>query len=169
MRTRRLPRWVRLVKAITVQQPWSWAIIHAGKNVENRTQLWTYRGPLAIHAGKKLSTRPLPTPAAAAALQAIGGRDNYWDPALLVPSPFHTPAPGLAINAIIGVVQLVDVHQANGCCAPWGERHYRRRDDGKRLTVVHLVLRDPVPVQPMPYSGALGLWDLPEALELVPA
>lgn len=28
------------MKALTVQQPWAWAIIHGGKTVENRTQLW---------------------------------------------------------------------------------------------------------------------------------
>ena len=35
------------MKALTVQQPWAWAIIHAGKTVENRTQRWwSYRGPI---------------------------------------------------------------------------------------------------------------------------
>lgn len=37
------------MKALTVQQPWATAIFR-GKDIENRTQLWTYRGPLAIHA-----------------------------------------------------------------------------------------------------------------------
>lgn len=39
------------MKALTVQQPWAWAIVHGGKDIENRTQAWSYRGPLAIHAG----------------------------------------------------------------------------------------------------------------------
>lgn len=41
------------LKALTVLQPWAWCIAHAGKTVENRT--WapgSYRGPLAIHAGR---------------------------------------------------------------------------------------------------------------------
>jgi len=46
------------VRALTVRQPWAWAIIHAGKNIENRT--WTNRhaiGMIAIHAGS--GTDPL--------------------------------------------------------------------------------------------------------------
>lgn len=39
------------MKVLTVRQPWAWAIIHGGKNVENRSRRITYRGPLAIHAG----------------------------------------------------------------------------------------------------------------------
>ena len=40
------------MKALSVRQPWSWAIIHAGKPVENRTWGTRYRGPLLIHAAK---------------------------------------------------------------------------------------------------------------------
>ena len=40
--------------ALTVRQPWAWAIIHAGKDVENRSWPTEYRGPLAIHAATKL-------------------------------------------------------------------------------------------------------------------
>ena len=40
------------MKALSIKQPWAWAIIHAGKNVENRTWATSYRGPLLIHAGK---------------------------------------------------------------------------------------------------------------------
>jgi hypothetical protein len=43
------------VKALTVQQPWAWAIVHGGKDVENRSRnlAGSYRGPVAIHAGKR--------------------------------------------------------------------------------------------------------------------
>jgi hypothetical protein len=157
------------MKAITVHQPWSWAIIHAGKNIENRTQLWRYRGPLAIHAGKTISKRALPDPAACQALDAIGGRENYWDPALLAPSPFYTPPAGLAINAVIGTVQLVDAHWAVNCCAPWGESSYRQADGKTRRDLVHLVFEDPVPVKPYSCRGAQGLWELPDSVNLVPA
>jgi ASCH domain len=36
---------------LTVRQPWAWAIIHGGKDVENRSWRTKYRGPLLIHAG----------------------------------------------------------------------------------------------------------------------
>lgn len=37
--------------ALSVRQPWSWAIMCAGKTVENRTWSTTHRGRLWIHAG----------------------------------------------------------------------------------------------------------------------
>jgi hypothetical protein len=39
-------------RALTVRQPWAWAIIHAGKDIENRS--WSNRyviGTIAVHAG----------------------------------------------------------------------------------------------------------------------
>lgn len=37
--------------ALSIRQPWAWAILHAGKDVENRTWMSSFRGPVAIHAG----------------------------------------------------------------------------------------------------------------------
>jgi hypothetical protein len=39
------------VKALTIRQPWAWAIIYAGKNIENRSWNTKLRGTIAIHAG----------------------------------------------------------------------------------------------------------------------
>lgn len=39
---------------LTIHQPWAWLIVHGLKDVENRTWRTPYRGPLYIHAGKKL-------------------------------------------------------------------------------------------------------------------
>lgn len=39
-------------RALTLQQPWAWAITHLGKNIENRVWPTDYRGELYIHAGK---------------------------------------------------------------------------------------------------------------------
>lgn len=36
---------------LTVKQPWAWAIIYAGKDVENRSRAIRYRGQLLIDAG----------------------------------------------------------------------------------------------------------------------
>lgn len=44
------------MRALSVRQPWAWAIIHAGKNIENRNWQTKYRGPLLIHAGRTLPT-----------------------------------------------------------------------------------------------------------------
>jgi len=40
------------MKALSIQQPWAWAILH-GKNIENRTWPTHYTGQFLIHAGKK--------------------------------------------------------------------------------------------------------------------
>ena len=39
------------MKVLTIRQPWAWAIAHAGKDIENRSWITHYRGPVAIHAG----------------------------------------------------------------------------------------------------------------------
>ncbi len=38
------------MKAITLRQPWAWAIINAGKDIENRNWKTHFRGKVAIHA-----------------------------------------------------------------------------------------------------------------------
>jgi hypothetical protein len=40
-------------RALSIYQPWAWAIIHAGKTIENRSWKPRYRGPLLIHASKR--------------------------------------------------------------------------------------------------------------------
>lgn len=42
-------------RALSIRQPWAWAILNAGKDVENRPRRFHYRGPICIHASK--STR----------------------------------------------------------------------------------------------------------------
>lgn len=40
--------------ALSIQQPWAWAILHAGKDVENRVWHTHVRGTILIHTGKKV-------------------------------------------------------------------------------------------------------------------
>jgi len=72
------------MKALSIQQPWAWAILEAGKRYENRIWCTNYRGPLLIHAGKsksRLKTTSLPGQPAAKdlAFQAIVGIVNLVD------------------------------------------------------------------------------------------
>jgi len=155
------------MRALTVQQPWAWAIIHGGKSVENRTQAWGYRGPLAIHAGARVSDRGMESPLVLkAAAQVDPDRpvvyrflDKVWR---------HE---SLELGAIIGVVELVDVHQAeDGCCgSPWAETSYAEHGGRTRRELVHLVLEDPVALaEGVPCRGSLGLWTVPaDVLEQV--
>jgi hypothetical protein len=41
------------MKAVTLHNPWAWAVAAGWKEVETRSWLTSYRGPLAIHAGMK--------------------------------------------------------------------------------------------------------------------
>lgn len=148
------------MKALTVQQPWAWAIIHGGKDIENRTQAWSYRGPLAIHAGNRWSERgAIADPVVEAAVKACP--DDEWT---LRHYGLDDQFEDYHRGAIIGVVDLVGVHlAADGCCdSPWAELSYAEHGGRTRRDIVHLVLENPRPLpEPIPCRGALGLWTPP--------
>lgn len=165
------------MRVLTVRQPWAWAIIHGGKDVENRTcnLAGSWRGPVAIHVAVKnapsrmLWDEPLKSVAA----------EHFWDD---LPAGARRPwwdNHGL----IIGVVDLVGVHRASGCyeravltksqylisgeyhnppvlggepghevyCSPWAQN---------TVDEYHLVFKNPRPLtSPVgPVKGRLGLW-----------
>lgn len=150
------------IRAMTVRQPFAWAIAFGGKDTENRPRPLGYRGMLAIHAGLELAHPGFfpTTPeghTAAVALDAIGGRGNCWNPRHHVVTRLsRTPRPGLALGAIIAVVDLVGCHddateEPHASCSPWAI-------PGQH----HLTLRNPRPLaEPVPCRGALGLWRAP--------
>jgi hypothetical protein len=73
------------MKALTIKQPWAWAILFAGKDVENRSWSTSYRGPVVIHAGVSLHDGSLPK---------------------RLPTPTPTQ---FDVSALLGIVDLVDV------------------------------------------------------------
>lgn len=148
------------MKALTVQQPWAWAIFN-GKNIENRSQLWSHRGPLAIHAGFRLAASAMHDPRilGAVAGSPIDSRCRFW-------SLQGDLEPHLVYGAIIGLVEVVDCHPAAGCCAPWGETEYVEFGGRPRQQIAHLVLENPsLLAEPIPCRGALGLWNVPEDID----
>ncbi len=40
------------MKALSIRQPWAWAIIYGGKDIENRVWGSTFRGRFLVHASK---------------------------------------------------------------------------------------------------------------------
>lgn len=42
------------MKALSIQQPWAWTILHSGKDIENRRWSTPIRGRVLIHASKKI-------------------------------------------------------------------------------------------------------------------
>ena len=166
------------MRALTVRQPWAWAIIHGGKDVENRTRNLTgsYRGPVAIHAGLQVDQggvdHDLLRPEWAAGrgyTYAAGGEvlvSYPTDAGVTAPNRLAAVMP---VGAFVGVVGLLDVHVAAGleddpwswCCRPWGEPPgVLLKADGKFTGPKrHLVLANPRPLaEPIPARGALGLW-----------
>lgn len=134
-------------RILTVRNPWAWAIIHAGKTVENRATnvVGDYRGPLLIHAAKAYAdgwSSPV-----------LAGIMNRHGAVHQEPQPWHDHA-----GMIIGVVDLVDSHPVDACikqqrdgdwfvCSEWAERAGH-----------HLVLANPRALdEPLPYTGTLGL------------
>lgn len=160
------------MKAITVRQPWAWAIIYGQKDVENRTRniAGSYRGPLLIHVS--LTVEPVGLDPRIA--KAVGERSRAGDKLDRVPmlaggpsGPEHTLVPWYGSRGgVLGVVDLLDVHRPSACldyddeidelrpCSRWAST-------GEH----HLVLANPRPfLNPIPYRGRLGLWEFPDDL-----
>ena len=154
-----------------MRQPWAWAIIHAKKDVENRSRniAGAYRGPVAIHVALRDDDEAFevehpmygmlfgPCPHAT----SIDHNSYHCEWCTKVaPSKFGYK------GHISGVVDLVDVHTADDTeqtknlrglwplCSQWAER-----------TGYHLVLQNPRPLsEPIPYRGGQGLRRLPADL-----
>ena len=77
-----------MLRALSVKQPWAWAIMHAGKDVENRRRRVNVRGTIAIHA----SASP-PSEADFEELEELVGR----------PVPRTLP-----IGCVLGTVEVKD-------------------------------------------------------------
>jgi len=48
------------MKAISIKQPWAWLILHADKDIENRTWPTKQRGRVLIHAGTTIDKDAYP-------------------------------------------------------------------------------------------------------------
>lgn len=149
------------LRILTVRQPWAWAIIHGGKDVENRVRniAGGYRGPVAILAGRSIDEVGQHSPLVKEAWVGPTRRAKDPDPRKI---GFYTDVPyrrAFTYGAIIGVVDLRATHHAEFCadepepCSPWAE-------PGEMW---HLELVNPRPLTtPIPYRGALGLRRLDE-------
>ena len=126
------------MKCISIRQPWAWLIIHGGKDIENRTWPSNHRGPLLIHASKGM-TRSEYEDAKAFAMSRVGFRKEF------------PKMEDLVRGAIIGKVEMVNC--ASDCLSEW-------RSPGQ----YGFVLRNPEPIEPIPYRGTLGIFNI--SLEL---
>jgi hypothetical protein len=116
--------------ALSIRQPWAWAILHAGKDIENRSWRTDYRGPFCIHASAGMTKREY------LEFEGVYGLDHRWT----------IPEPGdLSRGGIVGTAQIVDCvprHASPWFFGRWG-----------------FVLDDVQPVALIPVKGCLGFFD----------
>lgn len=119
------------MKVLTIRQPWVWAILHAGKRIENRPRKTNHRGTFYIHAGVAVPN---------------------WQPLADVESRCGRRAPDpttLDYGVIVATIDLVDCVWSDKLVGPWGEPgcwHYHL----EKLRI----LKRPIHVR-----GQLGLWN----------
>lgn len=140
--------------ALSIRQPWCFAILHLGKRLENRTWSTRYRGPILIHASKAMT------------------RDEYDEVSFFV--QYHYPelapagAPDLMLppfddldrGGIVGRANLVDCVRSKqalpfGKSRAWGDMHIVPWWQGP----VGFVLDDVQPLPFVPCKGKLGLFE----------
>ena len=140
------------MKALSIRQPWAWAILHAGKDIENRNWkpmnpgLW-FRGRFVVHASQEPSPRKWDEEWTAYCETILNMPAKLApDPEAMIPSPEQ-----LHFGALLGTVDFVDVVGRHS--SPWF------------FGPVGLVLREPRPFpQPIPYKGRLGFFDVPDGI-----
>lgn len=158
----------RVDRAISVRQPWAFAIAAGFKTTENRGTWCNYRGPVALHSSlQRADYVGWPQREAAVAYQNVGAGANLWQaerPPL--PSVFSAPPdPRLALGGVVAVGEIVGCHHAEGACCPqWGQQEYRSRPDAEPKRAVHIELAH---FRPLPRAihvrGRLGVpWRLTE-------
>lgn len=154
------------MKALSIRQPWAWAILHAGKRIENRE--WkhppSYRGPLLIHASKHR------------------GLSYFNESAVVVRfacGQYPPSAEKLHVGGIVGIADLVDVVRAGqgghhlppygqkGLECPvcglhvlnWNAEPCPKASPWAMAGTYGLILDNVRPVDFVPCKGALGLFE----------
>ena len=134
------------MKALTLWQPWAWAICRAGKDIENRSwhaPRWLIGQRFAIHAAKRR-----PDDASVVAAWGMAGRPEAVDFAAEVE---RAPRGAVVATAVLtGVVTESD--------SPWFVGPYG------------WVLEDVQELpEAIPCRGRQGLWNLPPGITPAPA
>ena len=128
------------MQAISIQQPWAFAIARGGRAISNQPMPTAYRGPLLIHASMRVDLKACDSPL----IRAAG-----WDPS----DPLATIGAAIAMAELDAVCSAAP--RGESCdCGPWAEPgayHWR-------LTSVRALPR------PIVALGRPGLWEPSETL-----
>ena len=128
-------------KALSIRQPWVWAILNAGKRIENRPRRFHYRGPICLHASSTL--------------RSIEFMESCQSIKAITASKAATPTlksarEWLNFGGIVGTAEIVDCIETS--------------DDPWFFGPFGLVLENVQPVEFIPVKGALGLFNWKERL-----
>ncbi len=99
-------------RALSVRQPWAWAILHAGKRVENRSRNVTTRGPFLLHASKECTAKEYAAAARWMALRGLATVPGIASRQILIPGcepPLLPARDALPRGGFVGVASIVDV------------------------------------------------------------
>jgi len=118
--------------ALSVRQPWAWALIFGGKDVENRA--WQDSGGNARAARKLVGQR--------IAIHASKAVDHDG---LATVIELAGCSPKIVCGALLGTVRLVAICRDHD--SPWAIPG-----------ALHLVVADTVPWRPIRATGQLGCW-----------
>ena len=119
------------MKCLSIKQPWAWAILHAGKDIENRSWKTDYRGPLLIHAASTMTREEYRRFAEFMEEERIGRVPNRHE---------------LQLGGIIGMAEMVACVSASTSRWFFGPNAF--------------VLRNAKPVPFIPMPGRLNLFDV---------
>lgn len=120
------------MKALSIRQPWTWLILNAGKDIENRDWSTLFRGPVLIHASKGMTNMEYDD-AMETAYQILGA--NFKAPSYN----------SLERGGFVGKMEIVDC--VKGHASPWFFGKYG------------FVIRNAQPIAFHPFRGALGFFD----------
>jgi hypothetical protein len=127
-----------IMKAISIRPPWAWAILHAKKDVENRTWKTNMRGTVAIHASQTMSR-------------------SYYESAVkeikrLAASAKVPPYEAMVRGAIVGLVDVV------GCEERTQSKWHVHNHYGFVLANPRALLKA------IPCNGRLNFWEVPHGI-----
>lgn len=140
------------MKALTIKQPWAWAILAGLKDIENRTWSTKFRGRVLVHAGldKKLDEYPMNLVFNQDQLDEISKQYNEIELCSRL-GPF---------GAIIGSVEIIDCVQNHPSI--WAEKiensPFDRESNPKKI--YNFVLANPIKLkEPIKIKGKLNFWE----------
>jgi hypothetical protein len=127
------------MKALSVRAPWWWAILHCGKDIENRDWYTNFRGTIYLHAGKFWRPREI--------------EEDCDDICMIMgdraPVDFPPDSLQTGCGCIVGTVDIVGCVNQSRSRWFFGEWGFQ--------------LANPVAFpRPIPFRGALGFFDVPD-------